>query len=151
MIYYFFNYKLLHGDKKTAFDKLENILIPKLKNSYTVCQSIANYYDSKHGTNFKVIKYEDYLRLNSNQNAVYRGGRSSSQKQWKQIRHGPQVLFFENGKKKSLTEYKDGKLDGDYKKWLQNGQLVYWREYEDNVINGKNYTNSESFKLLFRT
>lgn len=47
---------------KKFWTKLESILLPKLKNSYTVCQSIANYYDKKHGTNFKVIKNYPYLK-----------------------------------------------------------------------------------------
>lgn len=36
--------------------KLEQFLLPKLKNSYTVCDSITNYYNSKYNANFKVIK-----------------------------------------------------------------------------------------------
>ncbi len=36
--------------------KIENTIVPKLKNCYTVCQSIADYYNSKYQTDFKVIK-----------------------------------------------------------------------------------------------
>lgn len=36
--------------------KIENLIVPKLKNCYTVCQSIADYYNSKYQTDFKVIK-----------------------------------------------------------------------------------------------
>lgn len=36
--------------------KIEKTILPKLKTSYTVCQSIADYYNSKYQTNFKVIK-----------------------------------------------------------------------------------------------
>ena len=36
--------------------KLEQLLLPKLKNCYTVCDSIANYYSFKYKTPFKVIK-----------------------------------------------------------------------------------------------
>ena len=35
---------------------LEQNILPKLKNTYTVCQSIADYYNEKYATNFKVIK-----------------------------------------------------------------------------------------------
>jgi glycosyltransferase involved in cell wall biosynthesis len=36
--------------------KIEKSILPKLKNCYTVCQSIADYYNDKYSTNFKVIK-----------------------------------------------------------------------------------------------
>ncbi|MEE9408961.1 MAG: glycosyltransferase [Polaribacter sp.] len=34
---------------------LEKWILPNLKNSYTVCQSIADYYNEKYQTNFKTI------------------------------------------------------------------------------------------------
>lgn len=36
--------------------KLEKLILPNLKNCYTVCSSIANYYNLKYNTNFKVIR-----------------------------------------------------------------------------------------------
>lgn len=36
--------------------KLEQKILPKLKNTYTVCQSIANFYNKKYHTNFKVVR-----------------------------------------------------------------------------------------------
>ena len=36
--------------------KIENAIIPKLTNCYTVCQSIADYYNDKYNTRFKVVK-----------------------------------------------------------------------------------------------
>lgn len=36
--------------------KIENAIIPKLTNCYTVCQSISDYYNDKYNTRFKVIK-----------------------------------------------------------------------------------------------
>ncbi|MEE9348861.1 MAG: glycosyltransferase [Flavobacteriaceae bacterium] len=36
--------------------KLEQRIVPKLKNSYTVCNSIANYYNTKYKTDFKVVR-----------------------------------------------------------------------------------------------
>ncbi len=36
--------------------RIEQFILPKLKNCYTVCQSIAAYYNNKYGTNFKVIQ-----------------------------------------------------------------------------------------------
>jgi len=36
--------------------KLEKWILPKLKNTYTVCQSIANYYNKRYQTNFKVVR-----------------------------------------------------------------------------------------------
>lgn len=41
---------------KKVWSWLEKMLLPKLKNSYTVCKSIADYYQEKYQTNFKVIK-----------------------------------------------------------------------------------------------
>lgn len=35
---------------------LEDLIIPKLKNNYTVCDSIAKHYKNKYQTNFKTIK-----------------------------------------------------------------------------------------------
>jgi len=35
---------------------LEKRILPKLKNTYTVCQSIADYYNDKYQTNFKVVR-----------------------------------------------------------------------------------------------
>ena len=36
--------------------KLEKNILPKLKNTYTVCQSIADYYNKKYKTDFKVVR-----------------------------------------------------------------------------------------------
>ena len=36
--------------------KIERNILPKLKNCYTVCESIANYYNEKYNTDFKVIR-----------------------------------------------------------------------------------------------
>ncbi|MCH3885932.1 glycosyltransferase [Tenacibaculum aquimarinum] len=41
---------------KSVWLKLENWILPKLKNCYTVCQSIADFYNTKYNTNFKVIR-----------------------------------------------------------------------------------------------
>lgn len=41
---------------KKTWEKLESFLLPKIKNSYTVCDSIKNYYNKKHKTNFITIK-----------------------------------------------------------------------------------------------
>lgn len=36
--------------------KIEKSILPKLKNCYTVCQSISDYYNDKYNTDFKVIR-----------------------------------------------------------------------------------------------
>lgn len=36
--------------------KIEKWILPKLKNTYTVSNSIAQYYNKKYGTNFRVIR-----------------------------------------------------------------------------------------------
>jgi len=35
---------------------IEKRILPKLKNTYTVCQSIADYYNDKYHTDFKVVR-----------------------------------------------------------------------------------------------
>lgn len=42
--------------KQKIWLKLEQYILPKLKNTYTVCQSIANYYNELYKTNFKVVR-----------------------------------------------------------------------------------------------
>ncbi|APG63860.1 hypothetical protein LPB136_13360 [Tenacibaculum todarodis] len=41
---------------KYVWLKLENLILPKLENCYTVCKSIADFYNKKHKTNFKVVR-----------------------------------------------------------------------------------------------
>ena len=36
--------------------KLEDLLLPKIKNSYTVSMSIANFYNNKYNTNMQVVR-----------------------------------------------------------------------------------------------
>ena len=40
---------------KNFWNELEKLILPKLKNTYTVCESIADFYDAKYHTNFKTI------------------------------------------------------------------------------------------------
>jgi glycosyltransferase involved in cell wall biosynthesis len=40
---------------KKCWSTLEAWILPHLKNSYTVCQSIATFYDKKYNSNFKTI------------------------------------------------------------------------------------------------
>ncbi|MEO9571308.1 MAG: glycosyltransferase [Polaribacter sp.] len=40
---------------KKCWSYIESWILPKLKNSYTVCMSIADFYDKKYSTNFNVI------------------------------------------------------------------------------------------------
>tara|TARA_R110002153_G_scaffold36735_4_gene108407 strand:- start:2929 stop:4116 length:1188 start_codon:yes stop_codon:yes gene_type:complete len=41
---------------KKFWSSLEKLLLPKLKNTYTVCKSIADFYDERYATNFKVVR-----------------------------------------------------------------------------------------------
>ncbi|QTD37033.1 glycosyltransferase [Polaribacter batillariae] len=48
--------ELVHRPKvKKVWNSIENWILPKLKNNYTVCNSIANYYQNKYNVNFKTI------------------------------------------------------------------------------------------------
>lgn len=42
--------------KKNIWEGLEKMILPKLKHTYTVCNSIADYYQKKYNTNFNAIK-----------------------------------------------------------------------------------------------
>lgn len=46
--------------KQRIWRKLESFLLPKLTDAYTVCESIATYYHSLYGTNFKVVRNLPY-------------------------------------------------------------------------------------------
>ncbi|WP_439127591.1 glycosyltransferase [Polaribacter sp.] len=49
--------ELVHKPRiKSFWVSLENWILPKLKNNYTVCNSIANYYKEKYKVHFKTIK-----------------------------------------------------------------------------------------------
>lgn len=41
---------------KKFWQRIENLVIPKLKHNYTVCKSIADYYKEKYNTDFGIIK-----------------------------------------------------------------------------------------------
>lgn len=42
--------------KQKIWLKLEQYILPKLKHTYTVCQSIVDYYNNLYQTNFKVVR-----------------------------------------------------------------------------------------------
>jgi glycosyltransferase involved in cell wall biosynthesis len=49
--------ELVHRPKvKKVWLALENWILPNLKNNYTVCNSIASFYNDKYNTSFKTIK-----------------------------------------------------------------------------------------------
>ncbi|WP_196885318.1 glycosyltransferase [Aureivirga sp. CE67] len=57
--------ELIHRPKTQAiWERLENKLLPKIKHCYTVCDSIATFYNKKYSTNFKVIKNVPVLNPN---------------------------------------------------------------------------------------
>ncbi|WP_353330943.1 glycosyltransferase [Bacteroides sedimenti] len=41
---------------KRVWEKIEDIIFPHLKHSYTVCQSIADYYQQRYGINMGVVR-----------------------------------------------------------------------------------------------
>ena len=49
--------ELIHRPKvKKVWLAIENWILPNLKNNYTVCNSIASFYNNKYKTHFKTIK-----------------------------------------------------------------------------------------------
>ena len=58
--------ELIHRPKtKAIWEYLENKLLPKITHCYTVCDSIANYYNTKYSTSFKVIRNIPVLNAHS--------------------------------------------------------------------------------------
>ncbi len=51
---------------KNFWTKIEKHILPKLKNTYTVCRSIANIYNKKYGTNFCVVRNIPVCNNNKN-------------------------------------------------------------------------------------
>jgi len=49
---------------KKFWSKIEDIIFPHLKNSYTVCDSIANHYKNKYGMEMKVVRNMPYFSEN---------------------------------------------------------------------------------------
>ena len=47
--------------KKFVWECLEALLLPKIKHSYTVCHSIAQFYKKKYGIEMKVVRNFPYL------------------------------------------------------------------------------------------
>jgi len=67
-------------------------------------------------------------------------------------KNGIHTEFYENGKKRSEGNFKDGKLDGLWTSWYENGQ----KRTENTYKNGKNYGssylyNGDSELILFET
>lgn len=62
--------ELVHRPRiQKVWQLLESQMLPKIKHAYTVCASIAQIYNSKYGTNFKVLRnvpfYRDILPVKS--------------------------------------------------------------------------------------
>lgn len=50
---------------KRFWECLEAFLLPRLKHAYTVCDSIADYYQNKYGLAFKVVRNVPFLKKNA--------------------------------------------------------------------------------------
>ena len=49
------------------------------------------------------------------------------------LKEGVEYTWYNNGVKKRVVNYKNGKLHGSYKEWYSNGNL----KFEKNYVNGK--------------
>lgn len=56
--------------KKKIWESLESWLLPKINHAYTVCHSIAQFYNNKYGLKMKVVRNMPYLKDSSRPNAV---------------------------------------------------------------------------------
>ncbi len=50
---------------KNTWLRIEKFIVPKLKHNYTVCNSIANYYNLKYNTNFKTLRNLPFKTTNN--------------------------------------------------------------------------------------
>lgn len=48
---------------KSIWEGLESFLLPKLKHAYTVCQSIADYYNKQYGLQMKVLRNVPFRKV----------------------------------------------------------------------------------------
>ncbi len=52
--------------------------------------------------------------------------------------HGPSVFYYPNGARKAEAHFEDGKLDGPYKEWHENGKLAvegsYHKDHKDGTF-----------------
>jgi len=60
--------------------KIERFILPKLKNSYTVCSSISDYYHDKYGVTMKIVRNVPflnekpiYVQKNEKKTIIYQG------------------------------------------------------------------------------
>ncbi len=53
---------------KKFWQKIENLIFPKLKYCYTVSASIADYYQNKYGINMRLVRNVPHLKNNNRQN-----------------------------------------------------------------------------------
>jgi len=65
--------------KKKIWECLEAWILPKINSSYTVCESIADFYKNKYGLNMKVVRNVPYLvesssSKNKTNTLIYQGG-----------------------------------------------------------------------------
>ncbi|MDL2290059.1 glycosyltransferase [Paludibacteraceae bacterium OttesenSCG-928-F17] len=51
---------------KQVWQRIEDRIFPEVKYSYTVCRSIADYYNDKYGMNMQVVRNIPYYRRNRN-------------------------------------------------------------------------------------
>ncbi|MBI2192926.1 MAG: hypothetical protein HYU43_00855 [Armatimonadetes bacterium] len=54
----------------------------------------------------------------------------------REIRHGPYTYFFENGLKRLVVEYRDGKRHGPMTEWNEAGEVVQEGSWEDDLRAG---------------
>ena len=65
--------------KKKIWESLERWILPKIKHSYTVCHSIAQFYKDRYGIAMKVVRNVPYLSPSSSaqtssKTIIYQGG-----------------------------------------------------------------------------
>ena len=72
--------ELIHRPaKKKIWESLERWILPKIKHSYTVCHSIAQFYKDRYGIAMKVVRNVPYLSPSSSAHTssktiIYQGG-----------------------------------------------------------------------------
>jgi antitoxin component YwqK of YwqJK toxin-antitoxin module len=105
-----------------------------------------------HKTTFKIMGVSNFLEGKMDGIQILfstKSGDITKTEYYKEgVKEGPTVEFFDNLKKKSVLNYKDGKLDGVAEKYYENGALLERSIYLNGLKEGKSIWYSKGKKRI---
>ena len=117
---------------------------------------IKMYYDTTSAireiSNFVLGKYDGtqlFFKPNGDTIAMENYKVISKGDKIESILHGLQIEYFDNGKLKSSVNYNSGELDGEYKKFNEEGILVDDRTFKKGKETGKCISYFDNGKIAF--